>query len=123
MKKALKVSYVIIYIVGFFFIFMAFGSFAEEGWSASEKLVGFLMQCIQGTLLIFLNYFLRTKRLILGILFLILGVIAFFFYRMVTADEIQWGIIFTIFVPLVTIGIINIFDGAKNNVNSTIENL
>jgi len=113
MKLSLKISYVIIYIVGFFFIMLAFGSFAEEEWSVTEKLVGFLMRCIPGAILIFLNYFLRNKRLVLGVVFVILGIVSFFFFRMVTLYEIQWGLIFTILIPLVVIGVLFIIDGTK----------
>jgi hypothetical protein len=84
-KKLILIGKIYLYLVGAFFIVMAFDCFGDTGcvdcdtfW---EHLLCFGISIVPGLIVILLNYFLRHQEQVLGILLIVLAVFAFFFFR------------------------------------------
>lgn len=99
-----------LYLVGALFILLAFDCFGSVGCpecnSFWDNLLCFLISISPGVVIILVNYFLRKKERVLGGLFIILSIVAFFllkFYRDF-AEKIPTFIIIVV-LPLV-IGIL-----------------
>lgn len=119
MKITLKIFEWLIYLVGLFFILMAFSCFGSPISSDLnvpewvKQAICFLIQCIPGVALILINYFLRKKHLILGIIFVVLAIFFFFFFRLYKDIADTWPTILTIVVPTLAGGVLFILDGLK----------
>lgn len=84
-KKLIIIGKVYLYLVGGFFILMAFDCFGDVGCqdcnSVWDNLLCFGISIVPGIIIILLNYFLRNKEQVLGLLLIILSIFAFFFFR------------------------------------------
>lgn len=120
MKLTLKIFEWLVYLVGIFFILMAFSCFSspiDSSFNVPEwvkQTLCFLIQCIPGVLIILINYFLRKKHLILGVLFILIAIFFIFFFGLYEDVIDTWPTILTIVVPTFVAGIIFLIDGVKN---------
>lgn len=84
-KKIVLVGKVYLYVVGAFFILMAFDCFGDVGCQDCDRfwdhLLCFGISILPGLIIIVLNYALRHQELVLGILLIILSIAAFFIFR------------------------------------------
>ncbi|XMB72109.1 hypothetical protein RJI07_08370 [Mycoplasmatota bacterium WC30] len=82
MKIAVKICRIVIYILGIFFILMSFDVFDMNQYTFWVRIFGFFMNSLPGITLILLNYLLRKKDAIFGIVSLVSAVFFFFFFRL-----------------------------------------
>lgn len=84
-RKLIIAGKTYLYLVGAFFILMAFDCFGDVGCqdcdSVWDHLLCFGISIVPGLIVILLNYFLRHKEQVLGVLLIVLSIFAFFFFR------------------------------------------
>lgn len=80
-----KVGKGYLYVIGFFFVLMAFDCFGPIGCpncdSFWEQLLCFGISIVPGAIIVVTTYFLRNHERLLGILLMLLSIVAFFFFR------------------------------------------
>lgn len=108
MKLATTICRYLIYLLGAFIILMAVDCFSTESspeldtfW---EQLACFLISSLPGVLLIVLNYLLRKKDVILGIILLVIAVGLFFLFKFYVDPLEKYLTIITVMVPLLGSG-------------------
>jgi hypothetical protein len=80
MKNLIRIANGLIYLLAGFFVLMSFDAF-EEGNTFWVNLGGFLIHLLPAVIVFSVNFFLRKKHLILGVLLLGLAIFAFFFFK------------------------------------------
>ncbi len=80
MKNLIRIANGLIYLLAAFFVLMSFDAF-EEGNTFWVNLGGFLIHLLPAVIVFSVNFFLRKKHLILGVLLLGLAIFAFFFFK------------------------------------------
>lgn len=84
-KKLIMIGKIYLYLVGVFFILMAFDCFGDVGCQDCDTFWDYLLcvaiSIVPGLVVILVNYFLRHNEQVLGILLIILAIFAFFFFR------------------------------------------
>lgn len=118
MKTALLIARIFIYLVGVFFIVMAFDVFDLDN-TFFENTIGFVISSSPGIILILLNTFLRKRYLIYGTILLAASIFFFFFFRMHEDMLDSWPTILTVAIPPFVAGIIHLlyYNKLKKQVN------
>lgn len=113
-----RISKIYLYLVGLFFILMSADCFGSVGCpecdSFGENVLCFGISIIPGVVIIALNYFLRKKERLLGLMFIVFASAAFFvlkFYREFL-EKIPMFIIIVI-IPI-AIGVLFLYPSKKD---------
>ncbi len=100
MKTVTTIGRILIYLVGLFFVLMAFDCFGDSESAELDtfwkQLACFFISISPGVVMILLNYFLRKKELIMGILLILASIVFFFvfkFYREFSEKLLTIGIV------------------------------
>ncbi|XFA98915.1 hypothetical protein ACAG96_08565 [Candidatus Izemoplasma sp. B36] len=112
MKETIKVFRIIIYIVGVFFLVMSFSVFDLDG-SIWERVGGYLINSSPGIALILINYFLRKRHLLLGIILILAAIASIMFFDLYENIIDKIFVILFVPVPLFASGIIYIIYHTK----------
>jgi len=110
MKLATQICRYLIYLLGAFIIFMSVDCFGAESSPLMDtfwkKIACFLINSSPGVFLIVINFLLRKKELIMGIILLASAVGAVFLFKFYIEPLEKYITILTVLVPLITSGVL-----------------
>ncbi len=110
MKVLKTIARILIYLLGAFFILMSFDMFSEDA-TVLEMIGGFLIHASPGIAIILINYFLRKKDLIIGIIYLAASIFFFIFFKFYKEILDKLLTIFTVMTPSLFAGIVFTISG------------
>ena len=112
MKKLVFASKLLIYLISGFIILMAFDNFSGDH-TIWYKIGGFLISISPGVALAVINWLLRKKELILGIIILVSAVSLFILFRFYEDTLEKLLTIATVTLPLLFAGVVLILSNNK----------
>jgi len=116
MKYLLKIFEVLIYLVGIFLIVMSLDCFGNDELGNRLTQAGcFVISMTPGVIIMFLNYILRKKHLILGIMLIIVSMGFFILFDMYENLIESLPVIIIVFLPTLAAGIIFVIDSQNKN--------
>lgn len=104
MKLIVKISKIVMLILGAFFILMSFDVFDSSTSTVLERIGGFLIQSSPGTVLIALTIILWKKERILGIIILVSAIGLFFLFKLYQDLSEKWITFLIVEVPMLSAG-------------------
>ena len=113
MKALIWIANILIYLLVAFFVMFSFDAFVE-GNSFWMNLLGFFIHLIPAILIFLINFLLRKKHLILGIVLIVLSVVAFFFFKFYIDFLEKIITILIVLGPLLFSGVVHIVFYKKN---------
>jgi len=81
MKILVNICRYLVYFIGVLLIILALDCFGDDNFNFWEEIFCFLVSSIPGLSIILLNYFLRKKELIMGILLIVISIFFMFFFK------------------------------------------
>lgn len=105
-KIARKIVKYVMFVLGLFFILMSFDVFESTQYTFLEKIGGFLIHSLPGTLLILVVILLWKKELILGIILMAAAIFFFILFKFYLDIGEKLVTILVVEVPLIIGGIL-----------------